>query len=148
LSFGPLPEEEALAVLADASGAGSEYRKQLTLLVEFLTATGVVQRDAGMIRLARQQAGTVADSAASQPESRSPEPTPEPVVRTGPPRFATGFTQSPEGGIVFNVSFKVDMAEMGNWKPERIAAFFSGIAQVLSAKAAAEKESATNYGER
>jgi hypothetical protein len=49
------------------------------------------------------------------------------------------FTQPTEGVVQFHISVKVEMAEFSNWKPDRIAAFFGGIAQVLAAKAAVEK---------
>ena len=48
-----------------------------------------------------------------------------------------------EGAMRFNVSFTVDMAEMANWRADRIAAFFAGIAQVLAAKAEVEKTAGT-----
>ena len=32
--------------------------------------------------------------------------------------------------VQFDVSVRVDMKEFAGWKPDRIAAFFSGIAQV------------------
>ena len=35
------------------------------------------------------------------------------------------------------------MAEFAGWQPERISAFFSGVAQVLAAKGNVEKEAGT-----
>jgi hypothetical protein len=43
------------------------------------------------------------------------------------------------GSVQFNISVKVDMTEFANWPPDLVTAFFGGIAQVLSAKAAVEK---------
>ena len=43
------------------------------------------------------------------------------------------------GTVNFNVSVRVEMTEFATWKPERIAAFFNGMAQVLAAKANVEK---------
>jgi hypothetical protein len=40
----------------------------------------------------------------------------------------------------FNVDVSVDMKEFATWKPDRISAFWAGIAQVLAAKAAVEQE--------
>jgi hypothetical protein len=51
------------------------------------------------------------------------------------------FTQSMEGLVQFNVSVKVNMSEFSGWHPDRISRFFSGIAEVLAAKGAMEKES-------
>jgi hypothetical protein len=47
---------------------------------------------------------------------------------------------APIGGVQFGVNVSVDMAEMAGWEPARIAAFFSGIAEVLSAKKGVEPE--------
>ena len=44
LSFRPLSEGEALAVLHDASTASSDYRPQIKMLLEYLIAAGVAQR--------------------------------------------------------------------------------------------------------
>lgn len=39
-----------------------------------------------------------------------------------------------DGGITYDVSINVSMAEMQAWSPDRIASFFSGLARVLAAK--------------
>lgn len=55
--------------------------------------------------------------------------------------ISTAFTQQPTEGVVqFHISVRVDMGEFANWRPDRIAAFFGGIATVLAAKAAVEKD--------
>ena len=43
----------------------------------------------------------------------------------------------------FNVSVKVNMQEFAGWQAERVTAFFNGIAQVLAAKGALEKEASS-----
>ena len=43
----------------------------------------------------------------------------------------------------FHVSVRVDMKEFSGWQPDRIAAFFGGIAQVLAAKGTVEKEASS-----
>lgn len=58
-------------------------------------------------------------------------------LRTRPTR--SPFSAPTEGVVQFHVSVKVDMNEFEGWQPERIAAFFGGIAQVLSAKGAIER---------
>ena len=58
------------------------------------------------------------------------------AVRT---TYAAQSTPTPGGGFDFSVSVHVDMAEFGGWKPERINAFFRGIAEVLAAKADIER---------
>jgi hypothetical protein len=54
------------------------------------------------------------------------------------PSIATAFSQAPEGVLRFNVDVSVDMKEFATWQPERISAFWAGIAQVLAAKAKVE----------
>ena len=43
-------------------------------------------------------------------------------------------SQTTEGVIALYVSIKVDVAALKDWSPERIEAFFSGIAQVRAAE--------------
>ena len=50
----------------------------------------------------------------------------------------SNFHQQPEGLVQFAVSVRVDMSELSTWSPDRIAAFFGGIAQVLAAKGKVE----------
>lgn len=42
--------------------------------------------------------------------------------------------QSAPDKIEFSVNINVSMAEFTQWSPERIAAFFEGVAQVLTAQ--------------
>ena len=57
--------------------------------------------------------------------------------------IATTFSTPVEGIVQFNVSVKVNMQEFAGWQPDRVAAFFNGIAQVLAAKGAIEKEASS-----
>ena len=59
--------------------------------------------------------------------------------RTKPGKNVQTALQSTDGGVTFNVNVQVDMAEFATWRPERISAFFRGIAEVLAAKADVEK---------
>jgi hypothetical protein len=43
-------------------------------------------------------------------------------------------------GINFQVSLKVTMAEIAGWEPDRITAFFAGLAQVIAAKGRLEEQ--------
>lgn len=134
LSFKPMDEGEALVSLAEAASAGPGYRNQLRVCLEYLAAAGLIQWDGNLIRVARAngQGGDVADRPTAAADTK------EPKVRAS---VATGFlTQPTEGVVQFNVSVRVDMKEFEGWEPQRIAAFFSGIAQVLAAKGAIEKE--------
>lgn len=64
--------------------------------------------------------------------------------RSSVPIVQTAFTQAPEGKVQFFVNINVDITEISRWSPDRIAAFFTGLAQVLAAKGSIEKESANS----
>ena len=51
----------------------------------------------------------------------------------------TTFTSAPEGLVHFVVTVRIDMDELRTWRPEMIAALFTGIAQVLEASKEKEK---------
>jgi hypothetical protein len=53
---------------------------------------------------------------------------------------STAFVQPTEGVVQFHVSVKVDMNEFASWRPDRITAFFGGIAAVLRAKGKVEED--------
>jgi hypothetical protein len=50
LKFRPLEEREALAVLAEESGASKEYLPQLKTLLLYLEAAGLITRDNGIVK--------------------------------------------------------------------------------------------------
>lgn len=137
MDFGPMDEDGAIRVLAESCSAAPQYRNQLRAILNLMVACGAIERDGGNIRAVRkdqQEARTT--TVESAPESpRFVEP-----IEPRTARVATTFGQAPEGGVQFSVNVHVDMAEFANWRPERIAAFFGGIAQVLAAKANIEKE--------
>jgi hypothetical protein len=137
LSYGPLEEDSAITALAEEASAGPEYRKQLGILIEYAIAAGLVERDGTQIRLMRASTAVAATTSASPraESSKGSDHAPEPKNRV-----LTAFTQSAEGAVHFNVSVRVDMAEFAGWQPERITAFFNGIAAVLAAKAKIEED--------
>jgi hypothetical protein len=136
----PLSETEALARLADMSSAGPQYRTGLKTLLEYLEAVGLIVKDGDQIKAASTHAAQVT-TVPAQPERTQNPPTPEPKEFKA--AISTAFNQGPEGIVQFHVSIKVNMAELSGWKPERIASFFAGIAQVLAAKGAVEQEAGT-----
>ncbi|HZU29055.1 MAG TPA: hypothetical protein VFA04_26260 [Bryobacteraceae bacterium] len=144
LSFRPMEEDEAIGQLADAATAGPDYRRNLKMIVDFMEAAAIVQRDGSMLRKRIVTASEGAQSPQTQlPKADSKETTPEQVPQGLRPKVATTFSQMAQGTMRFNVSFDVDLTEMANWRADRIAAFFSGIAQVLAAKAEVEKTAGT-----
>lgn len=137
LAYRPLSESEALGVLHDASQASGDYRQQIKMLLEYLIAGGVAQREGDFIKSAKPAFEFGPPSSAAETERTS-----EPEIATQPKQnVATAYAASPEGGISFHISVKVNMEQFATWKPERITAFFAGIAQMLAAKAKIEEGS-------
>lgn len=132
LSFrSSMTEEEAITTLAEAAAAGPDCRPQLRFLLDYLQAVGMILRDGNLIKLIK--AGPLppeqsAESLTAETKDRSPKP---------PPQI---FSSPTEGVVQFHVSVKVDMKEFAGWEADRITAFFNGIAQVLAAKSAIEKD--------
>lgn len=138
LSYRPLDEQEALTALAEASSAGTRYKRKLAILLDYLELAKLIVRKDGRIVKTNSQVGVPEHGSQTMASSK---PADEPPAR--PPRetrVATAFDQTPQGVINFNVSFKVDMSEVATWEPQQISAFFAGIAQVLAAKTNIEKE--------
>jgi hypothetical protein len=139
LAFGPMSADEAIQDLADAASAAPEYRGQLEILLDYLAVAGLIQRDGNQIK----KGGTVVTSSATTPlEASAPAKSDNsPPPQESPPKpIVPTFFGTTEGAVNFHVSVRVDMGEFANWKPDRIAAFFSGMAQVLAAKANVEKK--------
>lgn len=137
LAFGPLTTDEAIQHLADACTAGPGYRGQLRFLLEYMAASGLVEWDGAQVR---KGSATVTATTTSAPNTDIPQtPSNPPPSGESSKRVAPTFFGTTEGAVNFNVSVRVDMGEFATWKPERIAAFFNGMAQVLAAKADVEK---------
>lgn len=125
LKFRPLDEEEAITDLALAANAEPKHRSHLKVGIDWMVQVGLISREGGKLRLAT-------NSTSSAPEPVTPPP-------AAPPQISAVPAMPPLGSINFNISLNVDMAQMATWKPENIQEFFSGVAKVLAAKAAAEK---------
>jgi hypothetical protein len=137
VSFRPLEKNEATTLLAEACKASPEYRPQLETLLDYMAAAGMIVIDGNTLR-----AGKPTGAASSEPtKATTTQTTTPPTTTPDAPRAAisTAFSQAAQGAVQFHVSVKVDMAEFSGWQPDRIAAFFAGIAQVLAAKGAIEK---------
>lgn len=143
LLFRSLAEDEAIQILADAANAGPEAKPQLRILIDFCEGAGIIERANGALKLilVGGQPQPVESESYPAPVLESelppcPVPMPPPVrpaFSPPPPAIPTN-APSNAGGIGFEVSINVSMAEMKDWTPERITAFFTGIAQVLAAK--------------
>ena len=134
LRFRPLTKNEAIQELSIASSAGPSYRNHLETLLDYLEKAGLVSQEGDQVRLMR------VNDAVSESERYMPkdDPTPDSAFRG---TVSTSFASQPAGVVAFNISVKVDMAEMSTWEPTRITAFFAGIAQVLAAKGTVEEKS-------
>lgn len=133
LSFRPLSEDECIKNLAEAAAAAPEYRSQLRVLLDYLAVAGLIQKDGNVIKKGGTEV-TATATAEPVPAPKLDTPTQDVPKAVSPTLFGTT-----EGAVQFNVSVKVGMGEFASWEPQRIAAFFNGIAQVLAAKADVEK---------
>src|SRR5205085_1746930 len=50
VNFAPLPEDDALDTLAESISATKDFKPQLRLVLDYLVAGGVVERDGNMIQ--------------------------------------------------------------------------------------------------
>lgn len=138
LEFGARSEAECLQDIGDAVNAGQEYKSNLKMLLEYLTAAGLVIRDGDNVKkggttVAPSAAQTAPSESAASPKQETVSAS-DSIARTMPSLFGTT-----EGQVQFNIAVKVNMGEFATWQADRIAAFFSGIAQVLAAKAKVEQ---------
>jgi hypothetical protein len=144
LSMGSVHEKELIDDLAMAAAVGPDFRPRIKLLLDFLEVSGVAERDGDNLKKGANAGGaSVAPAPAVDrtttlqgAEIKETAPRDGQPIRSG---VNTAFTQMTGGAIQFNISVKVDMDEFAGWRPDRITAFFGGIAAVLSAKAAVEK---------
>jgi hypothetical protein len=147
LSMGvPVHENELIDDLAQAAAVGPDFRPRVKMVLEFLTETGIAIREGEHLKKGTTSS-VAAPAVAAAPAA---EKTTEGEMRDASPRefssstrstVNTAFTQMTGGAVQFNITVKVDMDEFKDWKPDRITAFFGGIAAVLSAKAAVQKSS-------
>lgn len=139
LAVNKMPVLEAIEKLAQAASAGPEYKNQLRLAIDYLEVAGLVQRDGDYLSKTSMHASN--PGVASQTEGQQASP-PQDHKDSAQSRsgVSSGFSQMTGGIVQFNITVKVDMSEMSGWSPDRISAFFSGIAQVLAAKGAVERQ--------
>jgi hypothetical protein len=138
-------ENELIDSLLLAAGVGQDFRPRARILLDWLVLAGIAERDGEFLRRGpiATAGAPAAPTAVSQqerlpiaPELRDASPQRDGQVRSS---VNSAFTQMTGGSVQFNISVKVDMTEFANWPPDLVTAFFGGIAQVLSAKAAVEK---------
>lgn len=144
----PISEEAAIRELAADSSAGPEHKAQLRMILELLERSGVLKREGDSYAKGStssvREADTANVSVSQNPQIEPKEtsmPTPSVPARSGGGgTTTTTFHQMTAGAVQFSINLKVDMAEFAGWQPDRITAFFAGIAQVLAAKAKVEQD--------
>lgn len=140
LEFGARTESDCLQDMGDASNAGQDYKNNLRMLLDYLLAVGLVQRDGTLIKKGSANMATSQLPPSASVESSIPTPKPETgVLVSDSPKVVPNLFGTTEGQVQFNIAVKVNMGEFSTWQADRIAAFFNGIAQVLAAKAKIEQ---------
>jgi hypothetical protein len=140
LAYRAMTVDDAVAELGGAIAAGPELRPNIGVLVDYAVETGLVRRDGNQLSLG-DEATAAETTMATQERAASPEPRddPPPTSRTASAASVATSFMNTEGAVQFHVSIRVSMQEMGGWAPDRISAFFAGLAQVLAAKKGTEE---------
>lgn len=143
LSMGiPVHENELIDDLSMAAAVSADFRPRVKMLLDILEETGIAVREGEHLKKGSSStAAAPAAAPASERLASDTEPREASQRDGGRSNVNTVFSQMTGGAVQFNISVKVDMNEFAGWKPDRITAFFGGIAAVLSAKAAVEKSS-------
>jgi hypothetical protein len=141
VELNPRELDDVMAALAGASDASPDHRNQVSMLIDYAAFAGLVKRDGNMLR-------KVDGEAPPSPQIGNVEspPAPTPLApEKAQEGVHSGFAQDSAAGYVeFHVNVKVRTAEFSTWRPERITAFFGGIAAVLAAKGQMEKDAGSN----
>lgn len=142
LSFEQMGESEAIHLLAEEVNAAKKYERQVAILIDYLAGSGIVARDNGSLKLGprakpgREEQGGATPNPNKASSAQADPPT-KPKASSG---AQTAFSAPTEGVVQFHISVKVDMGEFKGWEADRIASFFGGIAQVLTAKGKMEEK--------
>ncbi|WP_298724440.1 hypothetical protein [uncultured Ferrovibrio sp.] len=127
LSFRAMPEDEAIEHLASACNAGPDAKLSLRLIIDYMEAGGLIRRENGAL-----VAIHAAPTGPAEPERPQVLQAPAQPAQSPPPASMADAMKA--GAINFQISVSVDMAQISTWPADRIASFFSGIAQVIAAQ--------------
>jgi hypothetical protein len=131
-----LTEAEAIGLLADAAEAGVHHRPQLRIMLEFGAAVGLIQLEDGQVKYLKAEIPSEESDSilAPAPNLTASSASSTPAGDNSALAGALFPQNGAAGAVQFHFAVKVEMSELSGWQPDRIAAFFSGIAQVLAAR--------------
>jgi hypothetical protein len=120
LRFAPVSEDQAKAILGEAASLSASSGGQLEMLLGFMVEARLIEQENGTYRIAKPRLS-------EELPAKDDDDDDDERLEEKPPILGGS-------GIRMAISFDVDMEEMSKWTPDRISAFMSGLAQVLSAK--------------
>jgi hypothetical protein len=124
LRFRQMSYDECVGILGQMAGVGPESRTQVAFLIEFLMEAGLIVQDSTG-QISRQ------NGEHAKPDAANEDPPPPP-----PPPPSSSSTEA--GRIKLNIQIDVNTAQIARWSPDRITAFMTGLAQVLTAQGQSE----------
>jgi len=131
-----ITEDDAIAALAEEAKATANYRDNLKSLIDFLVISGVISRSDGYVQTGPSVTGEAEEQEDGQHQKEKELNNNQRLNPPPPPgnELGNGTGSTPQNLVSFSVSMDVSMEEISKWEPDRISAFFAGLAQVLAAK--------------
>jgi hypothetical protein len=126
---GSMTVQDATELLAQEAAASPEYKPQIQMTLDWLIETGVIEKDGNTLKIARKgqfkppTPPQAKGAAEKHDEGRS---------------VVSGGKVNEEGAITLNVAISIDVKELTAMSPDRISAFFQGLAAVVAAKGGIE----------
>lgn len=133
----PLPMAQAVSILANAAGAGAEYRSQLENVVEWLDYVGLVVITDGHLQLGQRD---IQDLQPPADDEQEREQQPAGSVGSDPARSAvTGAAKEKrlQAQAVVSLDFDLSLAadDLAKLEPEQITALFKAVGEIAAIKA-------------
>lgn len=130
---GSMPVKEAIELLAAESVASPEYEPQIKTTLDWLIDTGVVDEEGGVIKISRKQIRSVTPTPPAEPMNGGSGST---EMKQHVDQVVQQNDQA--GTIKLNVAIQISVKELEAMTPDRITAFFQGLAAVVAAKGGRE----------
>lgn len=129
LQMRAIEESEAIHDLAQKAAVGKDRLLQIRMLLNYALSSGVIRKEADRLYWNKQSHEPARDEMPHRHQDQQGlKPAPLPPQQQAAP--VTG----QDGAIHFNVSVNISMEELSKWPADRLTAFFTGLAQVISAK--------------